>query len=515
MTGPHRSRVARAAGTLVALTGLSQLLGLLRDMVIAAVFGARAALDAYLYAQGVMNLVLALFAAGMVKAMVPPLARLADAGDTAGARRTFQTLVSLAMAVTLAGALVAGVLAGPIVAALAPGFDAQTAAVAVRLTRVLLVAGVFVALTDLCAAAAQAHGRFALSGLQGVPFNLVMIVAAAGFGTAFGVEALAVGFVVGSAARFALQLPSLRGTGLPLRPRWSVRDPGVAAALVLLPPLLLTAVTTNVNTLVDRAVGSSQGVGVITALSFGWRIVMVVDALLVVTVAAALYPAFSRADAGERRGELRRLLGGALRVMTVGLAPVVVLLVLAAEPIVRVVYGRGAFDAAAAQLTSTAVAWYAGSALALAWRVIMTRALLAVGVGRTTVVSALISMVVNVAGDLTLGVRYGVAGLAASTTASLLVGAAWLAVSLGRRHRALPGRELAGSAGRVLLAVGASVALAGLAALDRRLPWTGPAADLAVVGLTGLLVGAGYLGTLLLLRAREPAELVALLPRRR
>jgi len=116
-----------------------------------------------------------------------------------------------------------------------------------------LGAAALVAATDILAAAAQSHGRFFHSGAQGVAFNLVMIAAAAAFGARYGIAAVAVGFVVASAARLAIQLPAVRRIGLRLRLRLDLRDADFREVLRLTPALLVGSAVVNVNTLVDRA----------------------------------------------------------------------------------------------------------------------------------------------------------------------------------------------------------------------------------------------------------------------
>lgn len=515
----RRGGIARAAALLVGLTALSTVLGFVRDAVIAAVYGVGAALDAYLVAQGVMNLVLALIAGAMAKALVPPVSRAAAASEGTRANRTVQTALTVTVAVLLLGSAVMFVAAEPVIAVLAPGFDAVTARSAVELTRIVLLSVVFIAGTNIVTGAAQAHGRFFFTGLEGLVFNVVMIAAALWFGTRFGITALAVGFVVGSAARFAVQLPALRAARLRLRPRWAVHDADFREVLHLVPALLVSSAAVNVNTLVDRAVGSSQGEGVIAALNFGWRIVSLVDTLLVATVVAAVFPAFSAAGTPERRDELRGLVGRSMTMLLVLLAPAAALLVVAAESVVAVVLGRGDFGVAAVQMTAVAVVAYATSALCLGVRLLGTRACLAVGDRRTPVQVAVLTMVVNVVGDLTLGVAYGIPGLAASTSISLVVGAVLLVVLLRRRHDAVPMSRVVRATARVIIAAavaGTVVALSGVVVWDPRDGLWLTAAQVALGG--GLLLGI-YVVLLALLRSTELWEVAdvvrhRLLPRR-
>lgn len=504
--------VARAAVLLAALTALSQVLGFVRDAVIAAVYGAGAALDAYLVAQGLMNLVLALVAGAMSRALVPSVSRAVESGNQDGANRIVSTMLTATLVVLLTGGIVMYVAAEVVVTVLAPGFDAATRELAVELARIILVASVFVAGTDILAAAAQAHGKFFASGVQGVPFNLVMI-AAAWIGAEHGAEALAVGFVVGSAVRMLIQLVPLPRLGIRLRPRLDLRDPAVAEALRLVPALLITTAAINVNTLVDRAVGSAQGEGVVAALNFGWRIVTLVDSLLVVTLVTALYPALGAAGT-ERRERLRVLVTRAMRTVLTLLVPVVGFLVLMAEPLVRVLFGRGEFGDSAVSLTAVAVTGYAVSAVAIAVRSIGTRTCLAVGDVRTPVLIAAIVMVTNVIGDLTLGFAYGVAGLSASTSLSLVVGALAVVSRLHRRHRGVRVRPVVSTTARTLLATAAAVAAClalGLPALADQPDLGGQLVGMAGTAALGLLV---YATVMAALRGGELKELRTSLQRR-
>lgn len=373
----------------------------------------------------------------------------------------------------------------------------------------MLAATGFIAATDLLVAAAQAHGRFLHSGLQGSVFNVVMIGAALGFGAGYGVNALAVGFVVGSAARLLVQLPAVRAAGLRLRPRLAMRDADVREALRLAPPILLGSAVVNVNTLVDRAVGSGQGEGTIAALNFGWRIVTLADTLLVATVAFALYPAFSALGAADQRADLRQLVQRSLRVMLVVLAPIAVVLAVAAKPVVQLVYGHGDFDAAAVNLTALAVAWYAGGTVGLGLRVIASRACYAVGDGRTPVTVAVVAMTVNLVGDLTIGVAYGVPGLAASTTASLLVGAGLLLFLLARRHDGVDLRSLSMAGLRIAVAAAASglVGAAVAGSIDSGGSAWRSVGELAAVG--ALMLGT-YAAGLVALRGGDLIEIGAI-----
>jgi len=230
---------------LMVLAAASAVLGFVRDMVTAAVFGASAGLDAFLVAQGLMNLVLGLAAGAMAKASVPVVSRKVAEGDPAAAHHTALVALSVTTLVLALASIVMWLAAGTVVDALAPGFGPEQERLARTLTRIVLVATVLVAGTNLLAVCAQAHRRFFWSGVQGIPFNVSMILAATVFGPRYGVRSLAVGFVVGSGIRLLAQLVPLRSIGLRLVPTFDVGDAGFREVARLVPPLLLGSAIGN------------------------------------------------------------------------------------------------------------------------------------------------------------------------------------------------------------------------------------------------------------------------------
>jgi putative peptidoglycan lipid II flippase len=505
--GGVRARgIAQAAALVTGLTAGSAILGFLRDVVIAGVFGAGANLDAYLVSQGLMNLVLALIAGAMAKATVPVLAGQTSgaAGDSSKASHTLSVVLTVTLLILGLGSLIMALAADVVVTVLAPGFEGSQADLAAFLARIVLVATVLIAGTNLLAAAAEAHRRFFWSGIQGIPFNLIMIGSAVWLGPRYGVTALAVGFVVGSGARLACQLVPLRALKLRLRASLNVHDPGFRTIAALVPPLLLGSALGNVNTLVDRAVGSMVGEGTISSLGYAWRIIGLGETLLVASLLTALYPAFGAAAGGRDLAEMRRLVGRGLASAATVLFPVCGFLFVCAGPLVALLFERGSFGPTDTQRTATAVLWYAPALVALGWRELIVRASYALGDTRRPVLVAVVAMAMNVLGDLTLGLPFGIKGLAASTSMSLVCAAVVNTWLLSTRHGAVNVGPLFGMVGRTALATAAG---AGAGALVRRLlaPMIGHGilAEVLLLSSVAFTVFLVFVAGLYVLRAPE------------
>ena len=172
------------------------------------------------------------------------------------------------------------------------------------------------------------------------------------------------------------------------------------------------------------------GEGTISALSYAWRVISLGETLLVASLLTALYPAFGAAAAGSRDlDEMRRLVGRGLATAATVLMPVLGFMIVCAVPLVALLFEHGSFTPADTQRTATAMLWYAPALLALGWREMVVRASYALGDSRRPVLVFVFAVSINVVGDFTLGLTFGIAGLAASTSLSVVfaaVASTWL-----------------------------------------------------------------------------------------
>jgi putative peptidoglycan lipid II flippase len=272
----------------------------------------------------------------------------------------------------------------------------------------------------------------------------------------------------------------------------------------LIPPLLIGSALGNANTMVDRAVGSMVGEGTISALSYAWRVISLGETLLVASLLTALYPAFGAAAGSHDLVEMRRLVGRGLATVATVLMPVWGFLIVCAVPLVALLFEHGSFTAADTQRTATAMLWYAPALLALGWREMVVRASYALGDSRRPVLVFVVAMTINVVGDFTLGLTFGIAGLAASTSLSVLFAAVANTWLLGRRHDAVDLRSLPVIVGRTALAAAAGTA-AGAVVYRLLAPvvGTGLVSELVLVSSVGLTLLGVFIGILYALRAPE------------
>jgi putative peptidoglycan lipid II flippase len=500
--------VVKAAGLIGVATFSSRLLGFLRDMVLARLFGATPAADAFFVAYRVPNLLRELFAEGsMSSAFVPvfteyhTLRAKQDAWELVSA--VFTTLLTILTLVTLVG-----ILASPaIVWLLAPGFHEDPARLAMTtlLTRIMFPYLLFISLAALAMGVLNSVRAFAAPALSPVLFNLCII----GFALLVSprlsepILGVAVGVVVGGASQFVMQVPGLRRRGLLFGWRFEPGHEGVRRIGALLVPSLLGMSVTQVNITVSTILASFFA-GAPTYLFYGMRLIQFPLGIFGVALATAILPTLSAQAARGSWEELRVTLAFGLRMILFIILPAMLGLILLREPIVHLFFEHGTFTAADTAATATALLCYAVGLWAFAGVRIIVSAFYSMQDTRTPAIAAMAAVTVNLLLSLLLMEPLRHAGLALATALAAMLNGGLLVAVLHRRLGGIDWRSVGGSAARDCLALVpvalASAWVAGAAVWTHQGDWIAKTVMLFVgVGLSV----TGYFGVHALMRSEE------------
>ncbi|MBI4011154.1 MAG: murein biosynthesis integral membrane protein MurJ [Candidatus Rokubacteria bacterium] len=436
--GHSEGGVVRAAAVVSAATLASRILGFVRDLLVAQVFGAGPATDAFFVAFRLPNLLRRLVAEGALSAaFIPVFTEYLTTRPRAELTRMFRAVSGVVLAI-LAGLTVVGVLAAPLlVRVMAPGFfaDSTTGSLTVRLTRVMFPYLFFVGLGALAMGMLNAHRHFVTPALAPVMLNLAII------GAVFGVVphlaepvfGLAVGVLVGGFGQLVIQLPALSRRGLLVAPALDRHHPAVARVVRLMTPVALGQSATQLNILVDTIIASFLVGGSVSYLYYADRLVEFPLGVFGIAIATAVLPTLSEQAATGDPQALRATLSFALRLAAFISLPAAVGLLVLREPLVRVLYQRGEFGPVETAQTAWAVGFYACGLVGFASVKIGAQAFYALGDTRTPVKVAVAAMVLNsvLAVALALPLRHG--GLALATSCSATANALSLAWLLRRR----------------------------------------------------------------------------------
>lgn len=506
----------KAASTVSLLTLVSRITGLVRELLVAATFGASAATDAFNVAFRIPNLLRRLFAEGAFsQAFVPILAgtRTRD-GDDATRHLIDAVATVLAWAVLLTSA--AGVIAAPVIVWLMASGLAQFDD-AVLMTRWMFPYIGFMSMVALAAGILNTWKRFAVPAATPLLLNLA-VIGAAWWGVplfkSWGVTpiyALAAGVMVGGVLQLAVQLPALARIGcfprIGLSPgavRRAWQQPGVGRVLKQMAPALLGVSVAQISLIINTQIASHVGVGAVSWLTFADRLMEFPTALLGVALGVVLLPQLSASLAGEDSARYTGLLDWGLRLVVLMALPCAAALLVFAEPLVSVLYHYGAFSARDVAQTVAALRGYGVGLIGLVAVKVLAPGFYARQDIGTPVRIAVAVLLATQAMNALFVPWFGHAGLALSIGLGALINASCLLIGLRRLGAYTPAPGWGVFLARVLGATAALTAVLAWAAW--RIDWIGLAAHWAWrIGLMAAVLGGVallYFGLLALLGMR-------------
>jgi len=432
-----------------------------RDQVLASMFGAGNAMDAFNVAFRIPNLVRDLFAEGALSAaFVPVFMRQLASGERTAAWRLGNNVINVLLVVTGILVVAGMVLARPLVTA----FAADYAAVPGKLELTILLARIMLPFLTLVAIAAVVMGmlnslhRFFVPAMAPAMFNIATIVCAlllVPLMPRFGmppITAIAIGALIGGLAQVLIQWPLLRQEGFAYRPFLDWKQDALRRVLLLMGPGTVGLAATQMNVFVNTVLATQEGTGAVSWLNYAFRLMYLPTGLFGVSIATATVPAVSRHAAQQDETAVRSTLADGLSLMLVLNVPATVGLMVLSHPIVRVIFERRAFLPSDTLATAAALQYYAVGLLGYSVVRIAAPTFYALGDSLTPVQVSAAAVLVNAVLNVALAGLLGYRGLALGTSIAALFNAAGLLWLLHRRLNGLDDRRILSSFSRIAIA---------------------------------------------------------------
>ncbi len=506
----HASRKLLGAAAVIGLGNvLSRGLGLVRDAVIAATFGATTGTDAFLIARTMSTIVYDLLVGSVSSAAFVPVF-VEHARDERQLWRLVGAIFSLAALAFCVVAALLALFADPIVAVIGQGFPSdEQRALAATMLRIALVAVILQGLAGVLTSVLYARNRFTLPAFATATYNAGIIVAILVLAPSAGVLALAFGLVVGAAAQFLLQGAGLRSFFRAYRPHIDLADPAVRRVLALAGIVAAGYVVTIVGQLLDRTLASFLAPGSITLMEFATRVIQVPLGVIGLAVSFAILPTLARFSSGPDADleRYRDSLAFGLKLVLLLMLPIWTISAALSQPLVSVLFERGAFASSDTARTVAIFLAYSPQLPFTAVDFLLVNAFYARQNARTPVLVGVVGVFIYLGVALSTIGSLGAVGLAAANAVQNSSHAVILLVLL---RRALPGLRL-GAALLPFLARTLPAAIVAGALAWVLLPWLGAVGALGALVGCGVVAGATYALLLLLLRVPEASAALRVL----
>jgi putative peptidoglycan lipid II flippase len=464
MTAAQDRRASTRATGIVGIAILcSRVLGLIREMVFAALFGAGKNLDAFLMAFRLPNLLRDLFAEGALStAFITTFSqKIAVEGDEAAWR--LANKVATLTAVFMSAVTLLGIIFAPqLVDLLTWGsWSPDKTALTILLTRVMWPFMLLVSLAALVMGILNAKHVFGPPAMASSYFNLGSIIGGVAIGwwldPHFGARSLvglAIGTLIGGAWQLMGQFPSLWRVGYKYRADFQWRDEGVRTVLALMAPAVIAASAVQVNVLINSGFAASLGNGPVSWLNIAFRLMQLPLGIFGVAIGTVTLPLVSKSAAVGNIDEFRAILARGMRLAFLLTIPSAIGLAMLASPIISVIYQHGRFTAEMTRQTAGALQFYAVGLVSYAVLKVLTPAFYAIGKRNTPMVVSFLAISTNLFLNwlFTFRLGWGHRGLAFSTSLVATINFLLLYWLMWRHTRRLETSQMLIGLGKICLA---------------------------------------------------------------
>lgn len=475
----EKNSISQASLLIAFFSLVSRLLGLLRDRIFAAKFGAGMELDAYFAAFRIPDLIFNLLIVGALSAaFIPVFSRYIKkdkssknlAGESEERWQIASSILNLVIVLWLVLGGLIFIFAKPLLSLLVPGFEAEQLQLTTNLTRIMLLSPLFFGISNVAGSILNSYKRFFVFSLAPILYNLGIIVSALLFVPSIGVYALALGVVLGSFLHMIAQWTNTYYLGFKYSPILNLYHQGVKRICILALPRVAAMAVNQVNLIVQIVIGSTLIVGTIAALNFASNLQSIPVGLFGVAMATAVFPTLAEYASEKKREEFISNFSRIARTILFLTIPASVVIFLLRAQIVRIVLGAGHFGWQDTILTSSILGYFAVSLFAQSLVPLLARAFFAMEDTWTPLRVGIASVSLNIflsyvltrdfGGSLTLDL--GPSGLALAFSIASIFQAGLLAILLRKKIKKIDGSKIVYSSIKIIAAsVFAAIALQG------------------------------------------------------
>jgi putative peptidoglycan lipid II flippase len=442
----------KAVIILMILTFLSKIIGFLRDVTLAYFYGTSGISDAYLIALTIPVVIFGIVAKGISTGYIPMYSRIEQQEGPSSALRYTNNLINVLLVFSSIIILLGLLFTEPVVKVFASGFEGETLATAVYFTRITLLGIYFTIFIRILSAYLNYQKLFAVPNLLGIPMSLIVIASIITASETGNPSLLAYGLVAALAVQWLILLFFSYRKSFRYQKVFDLKDENLRRMLILAIPVILGSAVQQINKLVDRTLASQVAVGGISALNYAHTLTNFVHGIFVTSITTVMFPSISRMASKGNSDRMKYTLHQSIVGVALLTLPATVGALVFAEPIVRLLFDRGAFDSSAVVMTSGAFFFYSIGMVGTGLRVVLSQAFYSLQDTRTPMVNAAIAVVLNIILNFLLAPVMGISGLALATSISAIFCTVLLFYNLKKKIGSLQFKKMAAAFLKILAA---------------------------------------------------------------
>ncbi len=413
---------------------MAKVLGMLRDVVFAGLYGTGMESDAYLSASRLPLLFFDLtLGAAVLSTFIPVFSKHLQT-DRKKAFNFANTFLNIIIVISLVFCVLGVIFAKAITKAYAPGLGSEGVALSSSLLMIMLPTALFTGVAYVFVGILQSLDEFTIPSIISLVSNGAVLVYLFFFNDKFGIYGMAVALTIAWSLQILVQIPSLIKKGYCYRFRLNLKEEGLGEVFRLALPILVSSWVQPVCVVINTRFASNLGEGAIAGLEYANKLFIIIVGVFTFAITNYIFPALSRASASGDDEGFRSTMKTAFSSMLALIMPVAAGMALFAKPIIQVVYERGEFTAQSTAVTASALKFFAIGMIGLGINEILNKCFYAMQNGKTPMVASVVGIMVNIilAVVLFYTTNMGVGGLALAASIALLVISAILCIKMNR-----------------------------------------------------------------------------------
>lgn len=426
------NKIAKVTIGLMIITIISKILGFGRELVLGSIYGASIYSDVYITSMNIPILIFDLIGMAIATTFIPLYYENEEKFGTNRAREFSSNILNLVLVVSLIISIICAICTEPIVKLFAMGFKEEEFKLTVQFTRIMLSGGIFICTKNLITSYLQAKESFLIPGLSGIPFNIIIIISILS-GFKYGVYTLPIGTLIAMASQFIFQYPFAIKKGFKYKFKINIKDEYISQIIWLVLPVFIGISVNQINAMIDRTFASTLMEGAVSSLNYANKLNLFVMGLFITTLTAVIYPNLSKIYAEDDKSTFSYLVSKYVNIIIILVIPISVGAIILAQPIVKLLFERGAFDSRATVMTATSLAMYSIGMVAYGLRDILSKVFYSLKDTKTPMINGIVTIIINILFNFILIRKFGYQGLALGTSLSSIVCIVILFMSLKKK----------------------------------------------------------------------------------
>lgn len=401
----------------MSLTLFSKILGFLRDCFLAYFYGTSSISDAFLIALLIPSVLFSFIGVGISTGYIPMYSKIESEHSRKEADQFTNQLLNLIFCLAAFIVIVCLLFTEPLVKIFASGFTGDTLKLAVHFTRITVISMFFTGIVYVFSSYLQYKGNYLSPSFMGLPLNIALILGII-LSCFIHLYILPIGMIIATLLQFLFLFIFVHKRGFKMKVMLNIKSEHIRKLGLLTIPIILGTSVEQLNILVDRTIASNIIIGGISALNYSYQLILFVQGLFVSSIAFVYYPLIAKMATNREVSSLKETISQIITIISVILVPATVGLIVMAEPIVSILYGRGAFTNQGVYLTSSALTFYAIGLMGYGIREVINKVFYSLQDTKTPMVNAAIAMGINILLNIILSKFLGIGGLALATSIS-------------------------------------------------------------------------------------------------